>query len=630
MCGISGIYNFDGLSEKNILDCQAAIKSLNHRGPDYQTATRFKNICLGHSRLSIIDTSEDANQPFQDESKRYVLIYNGEIYNYRKLRQELRNEYNVQFQTDSDTEVLLYWLIKKGSSGINHLNGFFAFALLDREKENLLIARDRYGIKPLLYFSNANEFIFASEMRAIQKFDFEKKLDFTSLYTYMQLSYIPSPYCIYQGVKKLEPGYFMQVSPKGKVDKKQYYQLRYTVSPKKYSKLDYGSAKNKIVELLSSSVEKRLVADVPLGTFLSGGVDSSIITALAAQHKKNLNTFSIGYKDEPYFDETDYALSVAKKYHTDHYVFQLGNEEIKNSIYAILEDVDEPFADSSAIAMNILTKKTKEHVTVALSGDGADELFSGYNKHMAEYIIRKNDQLASSLNFAKYLLPLFPQSRNSRLGNLGRKAKKFIESSQLSAKDRYWHMASLMNESSASRILLIGMPVLNYIERKTELLNHLENNDFNDVLYTDFKMVLQSDMLYKVDHMSMKNSLEVRVPFLDHELVDFVFQLPAEFKIKGRIKKRILQDTFQDILPEEIYHRPKKGFEAPLLKLFRGDLRHLIDEKLLSNEFLIEQNIFDPEEVNNLKKQLNSNQPSNSQQIIWSLLLFNTWWIKNF
>lgn len=629
MCGISGIYNFNGLTEKNVLECKAAIETLNHRGPDYQATLRFENICLGHSRLSIIDTSDAANQPFQDETKRYSLVYNGEIFNYKELRKELRSEHHVNFVTKSDTEVLIYWLIKKGSSGINKLNGFFAFALYDQENKSLLLARDRFGIKPLIYFSDNSKFFFASEMRAIQKFDFEKKIDFDSLYTYLQLSYIPSPHSIYEGVKKLEPGSFLKIDPSG-IEKGQYYQLEYTAGPGGYSKLDYATAQKKIVELLSSSVEKRLVADVPLGTFLSGGVDSSIITALASQQKKNLSTFSIGYKDEPYFDETNYALSVAKKFGTDHHVFQLSNEGIKSSIYSILEDIDEPFADSSAIALNFLAKKTRGHVTIALSGDGADELFSGYNKHMAEFIIRRNSKYANAFNMVKHVLPILPQSRNSKLGNLGRKAMKFVNSSQLSTKDRYWYMASLMNESSAADFLLGKKITPEYEIRKDELLSHLRNNDFNDVLFTDFKMVLESDMLYKVDKMSMRNSLEVRVPFLDHELVNFVFQLPSEFKIKGKIKKRILQDAFRHHLPKVIYHRPKKGFEVPLLKLFRGDLKHLIDEKLLSDEFLLEQNIFDHLAVNKLKKQLNSSQPSNSQQIIWALLLFNTWWIKNF
>ena len=630
MCGIAGIISFRELTGANEQQCSAAVQTLIKRGPDAQDTLRSGNICLAHSRLSIIDPSTSANQPFEDRSKKYALSFNGEIYNYKELRQKLSSQYGIPFETESDTEVLLYWLIKKGKEGLQDLNGFFAFAFLDKEKQELLLARDRYGIKPLIYKVEKDRLIFASEVRALEKFDFKKEVDMDSLYTYLQLSYVPSPHSMYEGVKKLEAGTSMKITSSGDILQHSYYNLP---SPHLYQnpeKSTYEEAQKKVVELLTASVQRRMLADVPLGTFLSGGVDSSIITAIASQQKKNLSTFSIGYKEEPFFDETEYALAVAKKFGTDHHVFSLENKEIEKSIYELLEDVDEPFADSSAIAVNVLSKKTRELVTVALSGDGADELFSGYNKHMAEYLIRKRAKQLNSFRIAKYLLPILPQSRNSKIGNLGRKAKKFIESAQLSEKERYWFMASLMSESAADHLLTINSGGHTYQQRKESLITELHGKGFNEVLFTDFRMVLESDMLYKVDKMSMRNSLEVRIPFLDHHLVDYVFRLPAHYKIQGRVKKRILQDAFRDILPKEIYHRSKKGFEVPLLKLFRGSLSHLVEDNLLSNEFIARQNIFDPESVNKLKKQLKSNQPSNSQQIIWSLLLFNTWWIKNF
>jgi asparagine synthase (glutamine-hydrolysing) len=372
-----------------------------------------------------------------------------------------------------------------------------------------------------------------------------------------------------------------------------------------------------------------MVADVPLGTFLSGGIDSSLITALAAQKVQNLSTFSIGFKDDPHFDETEYALAVARKYNTNHHVFSLSRKDLLQSLYETLDYIDEPFADSSALAVNALSRETKKHVTVALSGDGADELFSGYHKHMGEYMMRKKgvkQQMVKSLSSAWSVLP---KSRNSKLGNLFRKLDKFATGASLSKEKRYWLWASLLNEADASNLMLKSPQKESYLKRKEEILSVIaKGDDFNDILYTDVNLVLQSDMLRKVDLMSMANGLEVRTPFLDHELVNFAFSIPTKYKIDEHMKKKLVQDVARDLLPEIVYNRPKKGFEVPLHSWMNNELRGLIENDLLSDEFIKGQNLFNLHYVKELKYKLYSADPEDSQANIWALLVFNSWWKK--
>jgi asparagine synthase (glutamine-hydrolysing) len=366
---------------------------------------------------------------------------------------------------------------------------------------------------------------------------------------------------------------------------------------------------------------------VPIGTFLSGGIDSSLITALAAQKVKKLNTFSIGFKNEPLFDETHYAKLVSKKYDTEHHVFSLDRKDLLGSLHETLEYLDEPFADSSALAVNALSKETAKHVSVALSGDGADEVFSGYHKHMGEFLVRRSNLKQKVVSKMKPLWDIMPQSRNSKLGNLFRKLKKFSEGVKLSTDERYWLWASLMPEANAANLMVKNANPDIYHTRKNQILQYLRNSqDFNDVLYTDLKLVLLSDMLRKVDFYSMANSLEVRTPFLDHRLVNFAFQLEASFKINEKMKKRLVQDAARKLLPEELYNRPKQGFEVPLLPWFQNELSGMIHEDLLSDAFIKEQNLFNPQYVKQLKEQLNSNSPGDVQANIWALIVFNHWW----
>jgi asparagine synthase (glutamine-hydrolysing) len=372
---------------------------------------------------------------------------------------------------------------------------------------------------------------------------------------------------------------------------------------------------------------------VPLGAFLSGGIDSSIVTGLAAKHKANLYTFSIGFKDEKFFDETNYARLVAKHFKTEHTVFSLTNNDLYEHVNSILDYIDEPFADSSAINVYILSKETRKHATVALSGDGADELLAGYNKHAAFYRAihpgLKESLVASFLPLWKS----FPQSRNNFFSNKARQLQRFAEGMKLSSKERYWHWAGFASREQAYQLFSQNSKDnLNrheFNQFKDELLKTIPDKEsINDILLTDMNLVLPNDMLTKVDLMSMANALEVRTPFLDFELVNFAFTLPDEFKINPKIRKRIVQDTFREFLPAELYNRPKKGFEVPLLKWLRKEMKSLIEDDLLSEKFVTEQNIFDYPSIVELKKQLNSSNPGDVHARIWALIVFQWWWRK--
>ncbi|HEY0741396.1 MAG TPA: asparagine synthase (glutamine-hydrolyzing), partial [Chryseosolibacter sp.] len=362
MCGITGIMSFNLVGKFNKIHISAATRAIEKRGPDFQDVYADEWVGLGHRRLSIIDTSSVAHQPMWDESKRYCIIFNGEIFNYRELKQDLLNK-GVTFFSQSDTEVLLKLYIREKEACVPKLNGFFAFCIYDKAEQTLFVARDRFGIKPLLYQFDDNKFIFASEMKAILQYGIEKDIDHASLHTYLQLNYIPAPSTIFKNVKKLMPGHYINVRS-NKIDIQKYYEVPYA-SGKPLSTIGFDDAKEKLKSLLENSVQRRLVADVPLGAFLSGGIDSSVITALASKHKPDLHTFSIGFKDENFFDETEYARLVAKHFKTEHTVFSLTNDDLYAHVHDILNYIDEPFADSSAINVFILSKETRKHATVA-------------------------------------------------------------------------------------------------------------------------------------------------------------------------------------------------------------------------------------------------------------------------
>jgi asparagine synthase (glutamine-hydrolysing) len=460
-------------------------------------------------------------------------------------------------------------------------------------------------------------------MKSILEYGINRKLDFVSLNIYLQLNYIPAPDTIFANVKKLQPGHYLIVKQEG-CEIKQYYELPPDL---KTPTPDYENAQAGICKLLEEAVERRMISDVPLGSFLSGGVDSSIVTAIASRYNPGIKTFSIGFPDQPFFDETRYAELVAKKFKTDHTVFSLKNEELFASLHEALNYLDEPFADSSALLVFILSRQTRQSVTVALTGDGADELFTGYHKHAAEFRIRDQTITESLVAAGKPLWSLLPKSRNSRIGNKIRQFHKFSEGTSLSDKERYWRWAGYATANETAQLLQKNTDKAVYETRRSAILNGI-TSDFNSLLRTDFKLVLQNDMLVKTDLMSMANGLELRSPFLDYQLVDYVFSLPAEYKINRQSRKRILRDAYGNVLPPEILARGKQGFEVPLLKWFRTEMKSLIFDDLLHDDFIREQGIFNTEEVEKLKRKLFSSNPEDVTARIWGLIVFQFWWKK--
>jgi asparagine synthase (glutamine-hydrolysing) len=626
MCGIAGIIAKNEQGEKWMDHIRAATASLNSRGPDAQQFFLDAGVALGHCRLTIIDLSDAASQPMSDASSRYCIIYNGEIFNYKALRKVLEAS-GVAFHTNSDTEVLLQLYIAYGSEMLQQLNGFFAFAIYDSKEQSCFIARDRFGVKPLYYYSDDNCLLFASEIKALMQFPVHRNMDMVSFYEYLQLNYIAAPNTIYTAVKKLLPGHYLQFK-RNNITLHPYYNLNESSSSN--VAVDYSSKQEELWQLLEDAVRIRLVSDVPLGAFLSGGIDSSIVVGLAAKYTPHLKTFSIGYSDHAFFDETPYAKAVAAHFKTDHTVFTLTRNDLFESVSGVLDYLDEPFADSSALPVYLLSALTRKEVKVALSGDGADELFGGYVKHNAEYRARHPRLPEVAVASLRPLLELIPKSRHTYFSNKMRQLDRFAEGLRLSDKERYWRWCCISNGMDARSIIknLSLNDFDKFKEAKEELIRFIHaGKDLNNVLLNDVHLVLPNDMLNKVDSMSMAHGLEVRTPFLDYRVAELAFSIPSSYKTDQLRGKKIVRDAFRNFLPPALYHRPKHGFEIPLHRLLTHELHSSIDQ-LLSPDFLRSQNIFEIKAVDLLRRQLFSSRPGDSAARVWALLVFQHWWRK--
>ena len=615
MCGITGYISFKQPISHSQQFLNNALNTLHKRGPDNKGIFKDDKCELGHARLSIIDTSDAANQPMQDSSNQYTIIFNGEIYNFNDIKKTLQAK-GHSFATSSDTEVVLHAYMEYKEKCVKHFNGFFAFCIYDKINQSFFIARDRYGIKPLYYSISNQGITFGSELKALLAYPIEKKIDRDALNLFFRHNYIPAPYTILASCKKLMPGEYLKVSD-GNYEITKYYDL----SLEKNHQDSYKEAQIKIKDLLYKSIEKRMIADVPLGTFLSGGVDSSIVSLVASKIKNNISTFSIGFPDEPLFDESKYAEEVANHIKSNHHTFQVTNKDLYQHLEDILDYMDEPFADSSAINVFLLSKKTREHVTVSLSGDGADELFTGYNKHAALYFANQKTYKNTIIKNLGFAFNLLPKSRNSNLGNLGRKLKKLNKGLKLSAEERYLEWASFM-EAENVKSLTNHNSIINPV---------IENSfkDFEDFLKADFQLVLSNDMLKKVDLMSMGNSLEVRTPFLDHHLVEYVFSLPTNYKIDSNSKKKILKDTFRNELPSNVFNRKKHGFEVPMEKWFQKELKSYLKSKIFNNNPLVQAGYLNQNELTKMENNLFNGNSGDTVLQTWALVVLENWYRKN-
>ena len=634
MCGICGKISIEGESVSSDLITRM-MGSLVHRGPDDEgsyiksvNTNGGSNITLGlgHKRLSIIDLSPDGRQPLTNEDKTLWLVFNGEIYNHPTLRQELVAR-GHRFRSETDTEVILHLYEEKGIDALQDLNGMFAFALWDEPRQRLYLCRDRLGIKPLVYFQDDSSLVFASEIQALlQDKNIPRELDWEALRLYLAFNYVPAPQTIYQGISKLLPGHFL-LWEKGNVSTHQYWDI--PSNDQSNSSGDFHQHSQLLRQTFEDAVKLRMIADVPLGAFLSGGVDSSIIVALMARNSGNrIKTFNISYPDLPVYDESSYAREVATMYNTDHHEIRLDSNEILQVIPDALSSLGEPFADSSILPTLVISRETRKDVTVALAGDGGDELFAGYRLYLGETFYKYYDHLPQWFrrHGLESWISLLPDSRNVKWLEYVRRVKKFIRG----ARGDLIHRLFLWREVFSAELitsLLNGdlKPDETYPgEDWLRALDRWPGDDLNRLLYVEVKDSLPCDMLTKVDLMSMKKALEVRVPFLDHRVVELAFQMPGSMKLKGLKRKYILLETFKDLLPPSLHRRPKQGFEVPISAWLKNELKDMLED-YLSPSLLKGQGMFNPEVVEGIKKDYLTNRRDNSW-LLWNLIVFQHWY----
>lgn len=572
MCGIVGIWNA-GLEHTLLL----MRDTLTHRGPDVAGIyhdDKF-NLILGHRRLRIIDISEDSDQPFLSRDGRYALVYNGEVYNFKELRRELES-YGEKFYTKGDTEVVLSALMHWGSSALDKFEGMFALALWDSEEKSLFLARDRFGVKPLLYWQSGYSFAFASEIKALRV----NKIipldpDINSLADFLEMGYIPAPKSAYKNIFKLMPGQMMWVRDGGReLSFKQWWE------PTQYflKKTDVSETEllEELHDRLTTAFDRRMIADVPVGVFLSGGVDSSAVVAILSQHHNQINTFTIGFPERD-FDEARYAQRISNIFGTNHTELYCEPNDVRTAIEEIFNTFDEPFGDPSSIPTMLVSKLAREKVTVSLSAEGGDELFAGYSRYPLALRWLKQP------GFMRKAVSILPEGLISKLLAIKgipdpctKAAKTRWLSNAKSPSSLYRAITRYYSDDEIERILGVKTEKRKY--QISDLPSDLPVIDF--LRLADINMYLSNDILVKTDRASMSVSLESREPFLDNGLFKFAANLPDKWLIRNGMGKYLLRKLLQRYIPEELLNRPKMGFGVPLIKWFAEDLSGLVNEVL--------------------------------------------------
>ncbi len=612
MCGISGAY----LLNNSCINKELVVKmtnALTHRGPDEESYYFEENqkLGLGHRRLSIIDYT-GGHQPIFNENENFVLIFNGEIYNFQELQKGLKEKGHT-FKTNSDTEVIIHLYEEQGIDCLKRLRGMFAFAIWDKEKEELFIARDRIGKKPLYYACSNNKFYFSSEIQSLYLVpDIPKSIDYSSLDLFFTHSYIPSPQSIYKDIKKLPPAHYL------KINKESFLINRYWYPEYNQKlKISYDEAKEELLRILHESVKLRLISDVPLGAFLSGGTDSSAIVALMSQlSNTKVKTFSIGFSNKKY-NELPYARMVVDKYKTEHQEF-IVEPNLLEILPEIIQQYGEPYGDSSAIPTWYLSQLTRQYVTVALNGDGGDELFGGYNWYPLLHKLN---------NVTKFLRPSTSQFIHTTCKNLlPRKIIKAFKIMSETEAGRFQMLRSFITANDRNNLYhndfqkLLTKDSNKYLE---QLYDNSLTNDYDRYFKTDLLSYLPEDLLVKVDRASMAHSLECRSPLLDQELVEFSCKLPSKWKTNNKMSKIILKDAVKGLLPDGFMNRPKMGFSMPIKEWFRGELKSYIKEKLLNGP-LIQMPLLKQTSLENLLEE-HFSAKRNHESLIWNFLMFSLW-----
>lgn len=625
MCGITGFCDFTKKSDKETL--RSMLTVISHRGPDdeglFVGEEATANVGLGHKRLSILDLSPLGHQPY--EFNHLTLVYNGEVYNFKEIRDKLIQS-GYSFKSNSDTEVIIKSYEAWGISCVDQFIGMFAFVLFDSQKQKLFLVRDRAGVKPLYYYWNRDILLFGSELKSFHENSlFSKELDYDSLALYLQFSYIPAPYTIFKSTYKLRPGHILEIDlADKKLKDHEYWNVNDHYNKPKLS-ISYEDAKNELEKILKSAFEYRMVSDVPVGVFLSGGYDSSAIAALLQTGRsQKLKTFTIGFEEQKY-NEAPFAKKIADHLGTDHTEHYCTHKEAFEIIPKLPDIYDEPFGDNSIIPTTLVSQLAIKNVKVALSGDGGDEIFAGYPK------------FGMSLNYTSK----FPRWIQSMLSS----GMSLVNPDRIPGSDKAFNFSTRyrkMQQIWGNQNPAFAMKVISQFHSSTELAKLLKhpfqnrdtdfdigseinayNDDLNRMLAIDFKTFLVDNNLTKVDRATMSVSLEGREPLLDHRIVEFAAQLPSNFKFENGKTKIILKDIVHRYIPKSIMERPKMGFIVPIMGWFRKELKEVIMEHL-DERTLRQDNIFNADEVIRMRDKYLNGHPVNVQKL-WHLLIFQMW-----
>ncbi|WP_133013463.1 asparagine synthase (glutamine-hydrolyzing) [Marinomonas flavescens] len=618
MCGIAG---FLGNSISPDIDLMNMVNTIQHRGPNDQGVWFDEGVGFAHSRLAIVDLSPAGHQPMQSACDRYLIAFNGEIYNHKKLRIQLEQQNQApEWRGHSDTETLLACFSSWGiEQTLQATVGMFAIALWDKHENVLTLARDRFGEKPLYWGWNNDALLFGSELKALKAFpDFNAQVDRNSLALLLRYNYIPAPHSIYQGIEKLKAGYFVQIAKGQKrcdVEPKAFWSFKQTIGNGIQNPFtgNESQAVDELENRLTESIKDQMLADVPLGAFLSGGVDSSAVVALMQkQSNRPIKTFAIGF-DEPGYNEAIYAKEVAQHLGTDHTELYVGADDALALVPKLASIYCEPFADSSQLPTFLVSQMAKRQVTVTLSGDGGDELFGGYNPyHFAPKIWNKVKLLPTPLRtLAAQVLSGLP---------LPNKIQKLL--SVFPAKDRQQFYQLMMSHWTNATDLVIGSSNLDvYLSDPTQWPT---TDSFEHwMMAMDAGQYMTDDILVKVDRAAMANSLETRVPLLDHRVFEFAWQLPQHMKIRDGVGKWALREVLYRHVPKAMIDRPKKGFSIPLAQWLRGPLREWA-ESLLSEKRLISEGYFNPKPIREAWLAHLAGKSDNASKL-WSILMFQAW-----
>ncbi len=624
MCGITGWINLENKSTQNHSEAvlHSMCERMKHRGPDSEGLWIENEIALGMRRLSIIDLAT-GNQPVYNEDKSVVVVMNGELYNYKAARADLERR-GHQFATKTDTEILPHLYEEYGEAMFEHFSGMFAFALWDKRKRKLLIARDRFGEKPLYYGVFEGKLIFASEPKVLlENPSVKAELNLDALRSYLSFDYVPAPNSIYKNIYKLPAAYYLTIE-NGEIKTERYWNLSFK---RNGNSPTVERAAGDLRELLSDAVKLQMVADVPLGILLSGGVDSSTVAALATRHASGkIKTFSIGFEEDS-FDESKYARLVANHLKTEHYEDKLSVERAADLISEIGKWLDEPLSDGSLIPTLMLARFVRKYVTVALGGDGGDEIFAGYPMYFGHRVANYYAAIPKVLRHGliEPLVNNLPVS--SKNLSFDYKAKRFVRASKYDAVTRHhsWFGSFSIDEQNDLLTADVLAATSGDIYKNAKNLLKITDapTEIERMQFLDMNFYMAEDILTKVDRAAMAVSLEVRAPFLDPRVAEFAASLPLDYKLRGNKGKYILKRAVAPLLPKEILQRPKKGFGIPIAEWLKGRLNPLMRD-LLAPERLKNQGLFDEKFVQKLIKEHETNVASHHKQL-WTLLVFQLW-----